>query len=199
MTITKEQGWTVETLKEHIDRRFIDLEVAADQRFDAQQLAVKDALINQEKAVTSALLASEKAIIKAEILTDKRFDAVTDAVAAVSVKTAELLPRAEYQANHGALNDKIMVVTDSLNRSSGDKNLYATNAYVTQTVSQAMDNLESKIVNIITPLVDYVSSQKGAVQSNKSSNDTLFKIIAAIGSILGILGVFVAVVIAVMK
>lgn len=194
-----ESGWSVETLKEMVDQRFADNQKAVETALLAQEKAVSIAFVSQEKAVNTALLAAKEAVIKAEILTDKRFDAVTDAVAQVSIKTSELLPRAEYTANHGALNDKIMVVTDALNRSSGDKNLYATNTYVTQVVSQSIDNLESKMISILTPLSDYITAQKGAAQSGASIKDSTFKIIAAFSSILAILGVFAAIVIAVMK
>lgn len=175
------------TLKEYIDCRLSDIEVAAAQRFDAQQLAVKDALVNQEKAVNAALLASEKAIIKAEILTDKRFDGVTKSITELSDQTGNLLPRAEYAANHGALNDKITVATDAINRSSGDKNLYATNAYVTQTVNQAIDSLETKMAAILTPLVDYVASQKGVAQGSQLTFGKMLGMITVMGAIIGII------------
>lgn len=189
-----DSGWTVDTLKEMVDQRFADNQKAVDTALLSQEKAVSIAFVSQEKAVNTALLAAKEAVIKAEILTDKRFDAVTDAVAQVSKQTSELLPRAEYTANHGALNDKILVATDAINRSSGDKNLYATNAYVTQAISQSIDNLESKIVAILTPLVDYVAAQKGAVQgnqltiqSNQLTMGKIFGMIAATGTIIGVI------------
>lgn len=191
--------WTVETLKEMVDQRFADNQKAVETALLAQEKAVSIAFVSQEKAVNTALLAAKEAVIKAEILTDKRFDAVTDAVAQVSAKTAELLPRAEYTANHGALNDKIMVVTDFVNRSAGDKNLYATSAYVTEVVSRSIDNLENKMISLLTPLADYITAQKGANQSGARATDNTFKIVGAIGSILGILGVFAAIVMAVVR
>lgn len=194
-----ESIWNVDSLKEMIDQRFADNQKAVETALLAQEKAVSIAFISQEKAVNTALLAAKEAVIKAEILTDKRFDSVIDAVAQVSIKTAELLPRAEYTANHGALNDKIMVVTDAVNKSSGEKNLYATNSYVTEVVSRSIDNLESKMVAILTPLSEYITAQKGAAQSGKSIQDSTFKIIAAAGSILGILGVFAAIIMAIAK
>lgn len=191
--------WTVETLKEMVDQRFADNQKAVETALLAQEKAVSIAFVSQEKAVNTALLAAKEAVIKAEILTDKRFDAVTDSVAQVAKQTSELLPRAEYTANHGALNDKIMVATDAINRSSGDKNLYATNTYVTQVVSQSIDNLESKIAAILTPLVDYVAAQKGGITERRTGKDDIFKIIAAVASGLAILGMFATVVMAVMK
>jgi len=180
--------WTVETLKEMVDQRFLD-----------NQKAVDTALLAQEKAVNAALLAAKEAVGKAEILTDRRFDAVTLTVAQVSKQTVDLLPRAEYGASHNALNDKIISITDAINRSSGDKNLYATTSYVTQIVSQSIDTLEAKMVAILTPLTEYITAQKGATISTKSSTDNVFKLIAAVSAIFGILGMLVGVVLVVSK
>lgn len=184
-------GWTVDTLKEMVDQRFADNQKAVETALLAQEKAVSIAFVSQEKAVNTALLAAKEAVIKAEILTDKRFDAVTDAVAQVSKQTSELLPRAEYSANHGALNDKILVATDAINRSSGDKNLYATNAYVTETVSHAINTLETRMEAILGPLSDYIVAQKGITQSNALTLGKLFGIIAATGTVIGIVVVLV--------
>ena len=189
--INTDSQWTVGTLKEMIDQRFADNQKAVETALLAQEKAVSIAFVSQEKAVNTALLAAKEAVIKAEILTDKRFDAVTDAVAQVSKQTVDLLPRAEYTANHGALNDKILVATDAINKSSGDKNLYATNAYVTQVVSQSIDNLESKLIAIITPVVDFVAAQKGAAQSSQLTMGKIFAMIAATGTVIGIIVVMV--------
>lgn len=182
-----ESNWNVDTLKEMIDQRFSDNLKAVETALIAQEKAVSIAFISQEKSVSTALLAAKEAVVKAEILTDKRFDTVTNAVAQVSKQTSELLPRAEYIANHGALNDKILVVTDTINRSYGDKNLYATNAYVTQVVSQSIDNLENKMINILTPLSEYITAQKGATQSNQLNMSKIFGMIAASSALTGII------------
>lgn len=170
--------WNVESLKESIDQRFAD-----------NQKAVDTALLSQEKAVNAALLAAKEAVIKAEILTDKRFDAVTETVTQVADQTSDLLPRAEYLANHKALDDKIVVANDAINRSSGDKNLYATNTFVTQTVNQAIGSLETKMEAILTPLVSYVSSQKGATQGSQMTKSSLYSAIGITATIVGLLGV----------
>jgi len=179
--------WTVNTLKEMIDQRFADNQIAVATALLAQEKAVSIAFVSQEKSVSTALLAAKEAVIKAEILTDKRFDAVTDAVAQVSKQTADLLPRAEYTANHGSLNDKIMVVTDAVNRSSGDRKLYATNADVTETVSRSIDSLEVKIVALINPVIDYMSLQKGAAQGNQITMGKVSAMVAATGTVIGII------------
>jgi DNA-binding transcriptional regulator YbjK len=57
-------SWTVETLKEHYDQRFIDLDTA----------------------VKAALTAAEKAVTKAEIAADKRFELLNELRSGVATK-----------------------------------------------------------------------------------------------------------------
>ena len=64
------------------------------------------------------------------------------------------------------------------------------------------DDLASAIQEIrsaLQPLSDYITGQRGGAQAGRATKDNGFKIIAAISSILAILGVFAAVVMAVMK
>jgi hypothetical protein len=167
--MTEPSTWTVLTLKESVDQRFAD-----------NQKAVDTALLSQEKAVNAALLTVKEAGIKAEISTEKRFDAVTKSVTELADQTQNLLPRTEYTSNNKSLDDKIVVVTDAINRSSGDKNLYATSAFVTQTVSQSISNLEAKMEAILTPLVNFVALQKGQSMGSRLTMNDIYKTIAAV-------------------
>lgn len=178
-TVEGTTGWTFETLKESIDQRFAD-----------NQKAVDTAMISQEKAVASALQAAKEAVIKSEISTEKRFDTVNEAMAKVSSQSADLLPRAEYIANHKALDDKIVVANDSINKSFGDKNLYATTTFVTQTVNQAIGSLEVKMEAILTPLVNYVASQKGMTQGSQIKMGQIYAALGAFATIIGIVVFF---------
>ena len=90
------------------------------QRFDAQQLALQDALTAQEKAVEAALLAAKEAVTKAEAATEKRFDSVNAFRAQLADQSASFMPRAEYDANHKALEDKSNMVGDRQNRMDGN-------------------------------------------------------------------------------
>lgn len=92
--------WTVETVKEYTDQRFTD-----------NDKAVQAALVSQEKAVAAALAAAEKAVIKAETAADKRFDAVNEFRQTLTDQTNTFIPRAEYDAQHKALEDKVDVLT----------------------------------------------------------------------------------------
>lgn len=91
-----ESGWSVDTLKAHVDQRFVD-----------NDKAVQAALVSQEKAVAAALAATKEAVSKAEAASEKRFESVNEFRQTLSDQTASFLPRPEYDANHKALEDKI--------------------------------------------------------------------------------------------
>jgi uncharacterized membrane protein len=59
--------WTITTLKEHVDSRFLDAEKAVNSAMSAQQAAI-----------AAALIATNTAINKAETATEKRFDSVNE-------------------------------------------------------------------------------------------------------------------------
>lgn len=79
-------GWTVDTLKEYVEQRFI----------------------SQEKAVGIANEASEK-----------RFDAVNEFRGQLGDQVRTFLPRAEYDARHETLENRVSELTDRINRSEG--------------------------------------------------------------------------------
>jgi hypothetical protein len=89
--------WTLETLKEYLDRRFDD----------------------SDKAIQAALQAAKEAVGKAEVATEKRFDAVNEFRGQLADQAATLLTRTEYDTNHKALEDKISDITDRINRNEG--------------------------------------------------------------------------------
>ncbi len=60
-------GWTVDTLKEHLESMAAAYDRRYEQRFEAQ-----------EQAVTAALNAAKEAVQKAEVAAEKRFDAVNE-------------------------------------------------------------------------------------------------------------------------
>lgn len=100
--------WTVDSLKEFVTQRFTD-----------NDKAVQAALVSQEKAVAAALAAAEKAVIKAETAADKRFDAVNEFRQTLTDQTNTFLPRAEYNAQHKALEEKVVALSDRMNRTDG--------------------------------------------------------------------------------
>lgn len=90
-------GWTTDTLKSHIDRRFED----------------------QEKAVAAALEAAKEAVIKAEAAAEKRFDSVNEFRKSLSDQTATFIPRNEYDVQHKSLEARVQEVVDRLNTTQG--------------------------------------------------------------------------------
>lgn len=59
-------GWSIDTLKEHMQAALEAADTRYEQRFLAQEKAVREALAAQEKAVGAALTAAEKAVAVAE-------------------------------------------------------------------------------------------------------------------------------------
>lgn len=72
-----EDGWTVATLKEHVESLLAERNVRDQQRYDAQTIALNAALLAAEKAVATAMTAAEKAVTKAEVAAEKRFECVS--------------------------------------------------------------------------------------------------------------------------
>ncbi len=62
---------------------------------------------SQDAAVKSALDTSEKAIFKAESATERRFEGVNEFRQTLADQAATLMPRAEYNAQHKALEEKV--------------------------------------------------------------------------------------------
>ncbi len=79
-----DSGWTVETLKAHVDAILAERDVRTTQQFDAQ-----------EKAVRAALEAAQKAVDKAEEAATKRFESVNEFRAQLADQAASFLTRRE--------------------------------------------------------------------------------------------------------
>lgn len=90
-------GWTVDTLKEYVQQRFTD----------------------QDVAVQAALLAAKEAVLKAENASEKRFESVNEFRQQLSDQTNTFLPRPEYNAQHKALEDKVSLLIDIMNQNKG--------------------------------------------------------------------------------
>lgn len=84
-------------LKEYVDRRLDDISKAADDRF-----------ASQEKNITTALQSVNERLGGVNEFRDQMRDMIST-----------LMPRAEYTAQHKAIDDKINAVVDRMNRSEG--------------------------------------------------------------------------------
>jgi hypothetical protein len=123
-------GWTVSTLRTHLEAMLAASAELARQRFGDQDKAVQAALVAQEKAVAAALAATERAVIKAETAAEKRFDANNEFRGQLADQAATLMPRAEAEQRLGsleekseqavkALTDRVGELADRINRSEG--------------------------------------------------------------------------------
>lgn len=68
----------------------------------------------QDNAVKLSMDNSERAIAKAEIATEKRFDSVNEFRATLADQASKLMPRAEYDVQHRALEEKLNVAEAAL-------------------------------------------------------------------------------------
>jgi hypothetical protein len=140
--------WTVDTLKEYIDRVMLEHATAHAEQHHASELAIKlkqdhvdtqvqaldrrmlDLFIASEKAVASALVALEKtnqtelaaqraAVNKAEIAAEKRFEGVNEFRGQLADQQRTLMPRAEADAELRAIRESLSTLASRLDRSEG--------------------------------------------------------------------------------
>lgn len=92
-------GWTVETLKQHLEKQF-DL---------------------QKEAVETALVAAEKAVTKAETAAEKRFESVNEFRAQLTDQASTFVMRKELDVRLDAMNEKIDVLAANVQTMTGQK------------------------------------------------------------------------------
>lgn len=100
--------WTVQTLKEHIEKLFVAMDDKFSQRFD-----------DSSKAVNAALAATKEAVSKAEIATEKRFEGVNEFRNTLSDQQRTLMPRSESEALMKNMNEKIGELSAGRDKSDG--------------------------------------------------------------------------------
>ncbi len=103
-----DEGWTVATLKVHLQRQHDDLIVFLNERSLAQG-----------EAMRTALAAAEKAVSKAEVANEKRFESVNEFRAQLLDQQNTLLTRNEYTAKHDALVARIDAMDKQLSETHG--------------------------------------------------------------------------------
>jgi hypothetical protein len=108
MSKSGKSQWTVDTLKNHYDQKFIDNNAFIDRRF-----------ADADKALTAALNAAKEAVGKAETAATKRFESVNEFRAQLSDQVATFLPRTEADIRFTSLSDKIDTNTSSIDRTGG--------------------------------------------------------------------------------
>jgi hypothetical protein len=117
-TGARTSGWTVDTLRMHLERQIADQREAdqrqlddlrrmLDERYATQTKALDKAFTAAEQAVTVALANAEKATIKAEAASERRFASVNEFRQTLTDQAATFMPRGEYEAAHKAVTDQI--------------------------------------------------------------------------------------------
>ncbi len=131
-------GWTLDTLEKFLSDQFRTLKEA----IALQDEHNKERFATAKEAVQAALAAADKALQKAETASEKRFEGVNEFRATLSDQAAMLLPRAEYNAQHAALVDKVTELTDRVS-------VIETGGRVKQEVHQTSVSTIVAIVSVI--------------------------------------------------
>lgn len=100
-------GWTVDTLKEHLEKQHRDGVAAIEKNADERNERYEQRFKAMDEKTSLALTASEKAVAKAELAVEKRFDSVNEFRGTLSDQAATMMPRAEAQARLGAQDKDI--------------------------------------------------------------------------------------------
>jgi hypothetical protein len=116
----KYSGWTVGTLKEHVEAILEQKDIRDRQQYDASQRALDAALLAADRAVLAALSAAKEAVIKAETATERRFDSVNEFRQTLSDQAATFMSRAEWATAHQALEKSILDLGKRIERSEGE-------------------------------------------------------------------------------
>lgn len=112
-------GWSVDTLRVHV-QSLIDAAAALNtQRFTDTDKAVQAALVAQEKAVAAALAAAERAVNKAEMAAEKRADAANEFRGQLADQAARLMPRSEAEQRIATVADKIDALAARVDKTEG--------------------------------------------------------------------------------
>lgn len=100
-------GWTVDTLRESIQRQLDDQRRMLDERYATQTKALDAAFKAAEQAVQTALVSAEKAVNKAEQAAENRFTAVNEFRGQLADQASTFATRVEMNALLTAQGEKI--------------------------------------------------------------------------------------------
>jgi len=108
-------GWTVDTLKVYVESRLN--QIAAE--MEVQKVAYSNYIDAVRTEMTAAFLSSEKAIAKAESASDRRFESVNEFRAQLTDQATKFMPRAESEARHAAMAEKLAIQQARLDKMEG--------------------------------------------------------------------------------
>lgn len=96
-------GWTLDTLEKYLSDQHQSLKENVREQDDRN----RERFAAAKEAVNAALAAADKALQKAETASEKRFEGVNEFRATLADQASTLMPRAEYNAQHIALIEKV--------------------------------------------------------------------------------------------
>ncbi len=124
--VSVEDGWTITTLRLHLDAVLAERSA----KFDRELQAIKDSIDlsqrNAEKSIAvvkeATVLAqqnAERAVLKAETATEKRLESVNEFRNTLSDQQKNLMPRSEANIQFKSLEDQIKILQELAIRRSG--------------------------------------------------------------------------------
>lgn len=102
-----DSGWTIDMLKEHLQREIDDLRSLLDERYATQTKALDAAFVAAEKAVATALQSAKEAVNKAEAASADRFESVNEFRKQLADQATTFATRFEVDTRFAALTDKL--------------------------------------------------------------------------------------------
>jgi hypothetical protein len=122
--------WTVDNLREYLERRiddehaltlqqFVALHALLEERYGTQTKALDAAFVAAEKAVQTALASAEKAVVKAETAAERRFESVNEFRQTLTDQATTFMPRTEAEQRIATNAEKIDALAARVDKTEG--------------------------------------------------------------------------------
>jgi hypothetical protein len=111
--------WTVDTLRQFMQKQLDDQRSLLDERYATQTKALDAAFKAAEQAVQTALASAEKAVTKAETAAERRFESVNEFRQTLTDQAATFITRAEAEVHFAALAEKLDALATRLDKTEG--------------------------------------------------------------------------------
>jgi hypothetical protein len=107
-----ESEWTIETLRQHVEKLLEHGQLRERERFEAQKEATRLALEAQKEATRLALDTARQAVDKAEVASNKRFEGVNEFRQTLSDQQRTLMPRNEAELQFGRIREELQLLRE---------------------------------------------------------------------------------------
>jgi hypothetical protein len=114
-----ESEWTVETLRQFLQKQLDDQRSLLDERYATQTKALDAAFKAAEQAVQTALASAEKAVTKAETAAERRFESVNEFRQTLTDQASTFITRAEAEVRFTAIAEKIDAAVERVDKTEG--------------------------------------------------------------------------------